>query len=56
MTMQPVNCSGVCQNCDKLKECVLGRTLLKMDVLEREIKELKLMLDRRSNHRYGRVS
>jgi|GEM_PF-6011129 len=56
MTLQPINCSGGCQNCGKLSECALGQTLLKMDVLEREIKELKLMLDRRSNHRYGRVS
>ena len=55
MTLQPVNCSGACHNCDRLGECVPGQALRKLEVLEKEIKELKQMLDRKSNQRYGRV-
>lgn len=56
MTLQPVNCSGACHNCGKLAECAPGQALRKLEILEKEIKELKRMLDRRDNHRYGRVS
>ena len=53
--MQPVNCSVACHNCDKLGGCVSGQTLRKLEMLEKEIKERKQMMDRRSSQRYGRV-
>ncbi|WP_157833477.1 hypothetical protein [Desulfotruncus alcoholivorax] len=48
--------SDPCKNCEQYGNCAPSQMVRKMEELERQIKELKRMLDRNDKFRYARIS
>lgn len=56
MTGCPMAYSDPCKYCEHYGKCAPSQAVRKLEDLERQIKELKRMLDRNDKSRYARIS
>jgi hypothetical protein len=56
MTGCPMAYADPCSNCAKFGTCAPGLAVRKLEELEKQVKELKQLLDRKSEQRYCKIS
>ncbi|SFQ98000.1 hypothetical protein [Desulfoscipio geothermicus] len=56
MTGCPMAYTDPCSNCAKYGTCAPSQAVRKLEELEKQVKELKQLLDRKSEQRYCKIS